>query len=851
MAEDLATPSNALVKMRWKEPYVSEGLNKKLNGLVPPGVVRGGRLTTSVVNSSVTISADPGTGDSIYSFIDSNGHQLTFRQTGNIVLDLDVGTLPGTTAYIGLEVTYSISAATVVKWRGYSQAEIDADPNIVCIGSAVVPAVAALIPASDLDDDRRRTAWQSISRYMREAAQVIKNGDFEFASSGSGDDICPHWDFRIVGALGGVTYGIVTTGTPQVGDRHLQITCVGAAGQNFDLPHEVFYQVRGGETVKVKFWIKSTLTPGPGSGGEISVRVICCDEDPSNTVQTEIIQDLSLTTAGSFPYTEVEGTFRLLDNVRWIRVSITFSDNNQNSTGYLYYDDIRMWIEQPQIDDGQVEGYGPLSDSSIVARSIDIVPPRATYSSMDSFISQILSLKRTSPDVYEMLRRPDGTDNFLLKLVQGFLEFSGMDASASAAADPRIKSTIPDNATALYILLWELDNQGAGGSNIRLYATDSSTPSNNHESFCIVINALWNGTQWSRGTAGKDSYRWDFSTDGFFGYLYPSASPALWDDTDWDSPGIERYSFSETSQNSIDLQTTFKDIINCLEGANIDKWLVIDSDLTQSGMAVPKIKGDIGEEATNTYHLLAEFESDTASRKLIRIYGRITSTSAYLYITMNAKWDDTSGASGEWVLDVSSENAVRITLSGYSNFSMNISTRYWDEGGAGGANFTTWNLAYAFDHDISNHRSSPVVQDGIIEIVDATSFTNPAWNTSVYENSLYAKNIPKVWAYVSVTGTAGSRTITVEDGFGLDSVTLDGSGRLEFDFDVNFNNFKYGVLTGGQIASSDDAIWQTAVRATSYVTIECVDASTGTPIDLDAVSTDFSMNMAVFGEHSS
>jgi len=109
MSTDLSNPSNTLAKVRWHEQYVSEGINKKLNGVIPSGVVRGGRLVASLVNMTVTIQADPDTNDSIYSHIDANGHQVTFRQIGDVSLDLTA--VASTTVFICLHVDYVISAS--------------------------------------------------------------------------------------------------------------------------------------------------------------------------------------------------------------------------------------------------------------------------------------------------------------------------------------------------------------------------------------------------------------------------------------------------------------------------------------------------------------------------------------------------------------------------------------------------------------------------------------------------------------------------------------------------------------------------------------------------------------------
>ena len=543
MAEDLSTPSNTLVKMRWKEPYVSEGLNKKLNGLIPAGVVRGGKLSTSTVNSSVKILADSEFGDSVYSFIDANGHHLTFRQVGDVTLNLDVGTLPGITAYVGLEITYITSSDTVVKWRGYTQAEVDADSTIVVLGSADVPAIAALIPASDISDDRRRIAWMNISQYMREAMQVVKNGAFELSDDSApsaGGNPWPWWDYANVTETG-LSCQVIDTGTPQVGDSHLAVTLTGAGTQVFLLQNEAVSQCRGGETVKVKFWVKgSSLTPGPGSGGRMGVVISVADENPNNVIQTEYIQDLTL--SGTFAYTEVERTFKLDSDARWINVGLVYDDDSNSSTGIIYFDDVRVWIEQPQTQSGQVEGYGLLSDGAIVSRSIDIAKPRTAASSLDQFIQNILTLRNDDgSDTYVMKRRPNAVQDFLLKLINGDLEVENLLTlganKVGSAADkslPRVSTALPGTSANNYVCLWKIESGGDDDAFLyAVYDPDAGFAAG-LTYFAIVVNAEWNGTQWTRLDSGKASVRYDFSASGFAGYRRGSSESSPWADASWD-----------------------------------------------------------------------------------------------------------------------------------------------------------------------------------------------------------------------------------------------------------------------------------------------------------------------------
>jgi hypothetical protein len=845
MSVDLATPSNTLVKVRWKEPYVSEGLNKKLNGLVPSGVIRGGLLTTSLLNSRVTIAADPDTGDSVYSFIDANGHQLTFRQNGDVVLDLDVGALPGTTVYVGLEVVYVTSAATTVKWIGYDYTEVDGDDSLVVLGSAIVPGAPALIPLADITYDRRRTAWQNISRFMREADQVIKNGDFELADEtlpGAADDNrWPWWDYTRATETG-LAFQVLQTGTPQIGNRHLSLAMTGVATQVGVLPHEGFYQVRGGELVKVKYWIKGDagLVAGPTHMG---VKVLVSEENPDSGIQTEYVEDLALADPLGFVYTEIERVFRIDDDARWIRLEVYFDDNSHSSTGAIYVDDVRMWIEQPQTDDGSVEGYGALHEGAVLARSLDIVKPPGIAADLIEFIENILTLRWDSGQIYDMKRRPNAVQDFILRLVNGGLNIGNLIESLGAnqinsdvnAAKARVTTPFPLHSAGKYTLLWEMANQAAGQASVRFYVTDQSDiPGRTADTFSIIWNAVWSGStlNWTYDASGSRAMRLDFTKEGIYLLVKdPSGAVDPWIDAEWED-NVESFEYFSTVRTAPGTGAT--GVLGQLSVSNL---------ATQLGAELAKIQGNIIDSTTNSYTLIAEFESDVASRRLARIYLNIGTGSVSFYVTTNARWDDTTG-SGQWEVDVAGMDAYAVYFSG-SITGLQVRTHSQ----ADGDTWTTWDQLWMCNPDATNKDVEVDLRDGTIQMTSTTTKSNPVWNDGTVDaNTLYAKNIVKAWAHVDITGTSGSRIVTVADGFGWDSITLVGSGRLELDLDQALGVGYAAVLTN--LVGTSTTMWSNYITGAGILDIGAINATTGVVIDIDADSNAYSVSVVVLGQNS-
>ena len=90
MATQLQTIAPTFVKMRWKEQYASEGLNRKFAGIITPGIYRGFTIGADGADLSVVIDPDPTTNDHSAVYESSDGFSVTVRDdaSGSIVLDL-------------------------------------------------------------------------------------------------------------------------------------------------------------------------------------------------------------------------------------------------------------------------------------------------------------------------------------------------------------------------------------------------------------------------------------------------------------------------------------------------------------------------------------------------------------------------------------------------------------------------------------------------------------------------------------------------------------------------------------------------------------------------------------------
>ena len=157
------------VKVRWTEPYVSNGLNRKLFGVVPKGIYAGfvigpgglhnrdivvttgsvsGGLGTGMTGGYVSGNYDESVGYMVAVHQNTVGHQTTVTiPPGGGPIHLDATGQEGNRRYIAINVNYSISQQTTAQLRLVDAAELNLDPTQIVVGYVDVP----VSPSTPLD----------------------------------------------------------------------------------------------------------------------------------------------------------------------------------------------------------------------------------------------------------------------------------------------------------------------------------------------------------------------------------------------------------------------------------------------------------------------------------------------------------------------------------------------------------------------------------------------------------------------------------------------------------------------------------------------------------------------------
>lgn len=177
-------------KIRFKEPYASEGLNLKLAGIIPCGIFRGFN-PSALPNYLLYINTDGVSNDSVAVIETSPAFStarfnLTVRTTQQIVLDfMGHNFVESGPLYVVIRAQYAISPSPLV---GMTDAKVlavrtalnNADPKslhdgdikickvIDCSGPGNTPVISMLIPSDRQDNGGPLpTAWEGAFRASR------------------------------------------------------------------------------------------------------------------------------------------------------------------------------------------------------------------------------------------------------------------------------------------------------------------------------------------------------------------------------------------------------------------------------------------------------------------------------------------------------------------------------------------------------------------------------------------------------------------------------------------------------------------------------------------------------------
>lgn len=345
MATFLESFSNDELKMRYREPFLTAGLNAKFAVNTPRGVYRGFNLETNLNPNTITIAADSEHNDHSLVYETGSGYSLTIRKVGgDFSIDLAalglVDPVLTKTWIIAVYATYAVGSITTAEIRAYEVSPTDTFSGageageLVVLGSVVIPAAnASAFPAANITAARRTFPWDTQAKDAVPWTPQVTNGSFDV---GTGISI-PYWRIPAVGSY--TTFTIDTT-NPRTGLQHLKFRA--EAGTSFN-------------TAATQL-IGAIAPPGAQFRAILYKRVVMAAASGTASVDMVFVDNAGAETLLSVPfsitaidasYVKVEGVVTAPTNSAYLdRVEIRVNaDYTLTATpaDSLYVDDLQVW----------------------------------------------------------------------------------------------------------------------------------------------------------------------------------------------------------------------------------------------------------------------------------------------------------------------------------------------------------------------------------------------------------------------------------------------------------------------------------------------------------------------------
>ena len=338
------------IKMKWRETYVSEGLNRKVVPSSPAGIYQGLRMIENTgAARQVEIISDADTGYHMAVFQSTTGFSLTYWDVvGNsMIFDLSDGDLDNEEVIIAMELDYQIGVDTTAEWKAFPVADFNALPaarraDLIILGTVNVGGVGTDIFASQITYVRTTMAWRNLSKGAISWSPIVRNGDFEQ----SDDDTNNIWYWTAEATAGTGTGTLRAHDTdPYRNAKSLEFdtlttgTVSWLANQNIGVP------VTPGQLGMVRFR-KKTLRVADSGTVELNVWFAKKDGTEFSTPFSHTV-DIDITAIDG-DYVEVISVFEIYQQTYTIsRVTIegTNVDWGLNTTIVLRVDDVQVWIE--------------------------------------------------------------------------------------------------------------------------------------------------------------------------------------------------------------------------------------------------------------------------------------------------------------------------------------------------------------------------------------------------------------------------------------------------------------------------------------------------------------------------
>ena len=822
MSTDLATFSESELKMRYKEPFLTAGLNKKLAVAVPSGIYRGFRLAidASAGDRTVDIQADSDVSDHVAIYLtETDGYALTIRRTSGDFLVL-LTAYDSETVILALHASYTIGGTTSGVLRAYTEAEYAAaaeKDELLVLGKVDVPAAGNPIEASMVHQTGRSMAWQAEASDAVYWAPLVKNPSFEWATSANFERSVAYWELEVTGGSALAEWQAVST-SPRSGVHHLQLWMLTSGTVNGEVRQKIYTRVWEGQRLRVRFYKRASQIAASGTLTFSAVYTNDTGVTPIMTTQPNFEIDIDLSALDS-DYVEVEAILEVpsgyslthLKEIKFAAQSLEYS-----STGAaVWIDDVQVWLETTPLDRFLDADAKPAA----LLPELTLFDPTSDYSDLDEqallrFVSNMLRVERRDEQSGSVT--PVGMQLFGQLLGIG----SGLLASPAEARNERISAPFDSSLAESFTLLFEAEDLATGSTNqgnLRIWLVSSGL----NPGIAVTINCSWNGSVWSQDDATEISTKMVMDL-GKTQYFWKAIGGGTWDDLSWDGS-----SFGLSPEVDSSWISAF------LNGSTLlgNSLLSTEAEANTARLIAPSSAEGTALLRTFIFHL----PESTLTTYGVRIYRSSSPTlQEAIEFVVNASWNVSTD---EWDYDDSGENAFRLAI-GEAGFFLQWynATDGWAEG--------DWYDIFRVGTSLSYFG----IYNRNLRWLDTTAVSNPPAPATMIANQLYAKNIIKGWAIIE----SGSGTPTVLDSFNLNQAGWSGGGNQILNMNVltDLNSDNYTVVaTVGAILTNAPVFATVFSRLAGSFQVAVRDE--GAAVWRDLSSTTYHINLIVIGEQDS
>lgn len=782
-ATPIFTIPTSEVKMKWKETYLTEGLNEHLSGGVSFGIYRGFRLGTSGGALEVTVSADPDWGDHVayVRTVDvSTEYMLRVRRAVSS-FTLDLSAFTNQTVVIVLYGSYVQGSDTAADIRVFTVADFLAEPDyefLTVIGTVVVPA-AGVIPAGNITHARRTDAWSTRSPGAVPPRRVLRNSSFEWGKTGLTTSRIPFWTVEVVSDITTTNCARITASDGYSDSRSLEILS-NAEGVSGSIGQIISAPVTANTEVFLKFRVKRVS--GALTAGSITASISFGDS--SGAIATTVSRTIT-TEIGTGSWTDVElwakapaGT-NYVDNatIEVSGVTVAVADG----TPILRFDDVQLLASDFMPDRGEdssvswnketwtnglflhagdfspTQAFGGLGYSAnyngfgaaFIASAAD-----GTINSGPALVSRALLIQDQTSSKGCWL-----TFNPALYGARGAItvkDFSNAVSGAPTWEFPQVKIYQLDTTTPkLYLqsasddgnLHIEAEGGTAGTPHVRFYTFANGA-------FSWIGNASYDPGTFTY-TRDQNSPTIEVASTGsaFLVRSFYSAGTPSWVAGDWVAPSGRSLLYLATDTAYLGAAQDGTQLLSISRTAKTATFMqsIISGNGLQANATDCLVPRFVANGSTNTVQVWNFSRADNS--KAVRAF---VDPNGHFYQVVNATF-----TAGNFV-------QVDAATSSYS-WSMRQSTGIkigFKASGSGSGAFTE---TIFFEPEARYVE----VDEGRVRLPAAaiSAGSNPAAGDIPDANTLYASNTPKAWGRAQAPASPG--TATIHDGFNIASITTE------------------------------------------------------------------------------